>query len=655
MTPKPQTRDRRSIWRVGPESTWTTVLPVTFIIVSLLSLVILPLAVARHTAKMRNEITRVAEPARRSANQIQIDLSNELDKIIAWQVTGQANYRNDYYRLVAEEDAFRRQVMVLGPKLSDEVSQQLDLLFAQTARWHQGVREGQLVDQPLPKEVFLTRLYERHPAYEKSLLAASDLEIAIQSGIEERLQKIRSAEQLNVSLTIILTLLALTSALLVAGLGRQMRLLAREAMRRRQEAEREAADAKSARAAAEREERRAAFLASAGQELAASLDYEQTIAMLAKLIVPNLAEAVVIDMATEEGGMRRAAAAHHDARFREALEETIGQPLAEMPEAIVRVMQTREAKLVGGSALEAYMNGSANRATVAVPLVSRGQTLGILIAASPEGKPFQTDDASLLGELGRHGSLAIDNARLYLESQQAVRAREEVLAIVSHDLRNPLSAVILGSSLLATSQNLTEEEKEQLETIDMSARRMNRLIADLLDVTRLEGGKQLPVEPARVEVEALFREMYELFKVQAATNQITFQYQVGDGVSGVHADRHRILQVLQNLIGNSMKFTPADGVIAFRADAREGNEVLFTVSDSGPGIPAENLADIFNPYWQAKRAERLGAGLGLPIAKGIVEAHGGRIWVDSQPGVGTKFHFTLQREVAEVEAAPVSS
>ncbi|HKO54423.1 MAG TPA: ATP-binding protein, partial [Thermoanaerobaculia bacterium] len=379
---------------------------------------------------------------------------------------------------------------------------------------------------------------------------------------------------------------------------------------------------------------------------------------LAKLIVPNLAEAVVIDMAMEDGGLRRAAAAHHDARFRAQLEETIGAPLGDIPEAVVWVMQERQAKLVGSaSALGSYMLGTPDagqRAMIVVPLVSRGQTLGVLIAASPEGKPFQPDDASLLAELGRHGSLAIDNARLYLGSQQAVRAREEVLAIVSHDLRNPLSAVVLGSSLLATSENLTEEEKEQLETIDMSARRMNRLIADLLDVTRLEGGKQLPVDPAPVEVEQLFREMYELFKAQAAANQITFEYQIGDGISEVQADRHRILQVLQNLIGNSMKFTPPDGVIAFRADLRDGNEVLFTVSDTGPGIPSENLADIFNPYWQAKRAERLGAGLGLPIAKGIVEAHGGRIWVESEQGAGTRFYFTLQ--VASVaEPATVSS
>jgi signal transduction histidine kinase len=101
-----------------------------------------------------------------------------------------------------------------------------------------------------------------------------------------------------------------------------------------------------------------------------------------------------------------------------------------------------------------------------------------------------------------------------------------------------------------------------------------------------------------------------------------------------------VLQVLSNLVGNAMKFTPTGGTIALRADARN-DHVVFTVADTGPGIPKENLGDIFNPYWQAKRAERMGAGLGLPIARGIVEAHGGRIWVESEPGKGTKFYFTL--------------
>jgi len=252
--------------------------------------------------------------------------------------------------------------------------------------------------------------------------------------------------------------------------------------------------------------------------------------------------------------------------------------------------------------------------------------------------------------------LAIDNARLYLESQQAVRAREEVLAIVSHDLRNPLNGVVLGASLLKDSESLSADDREQLETIELSAKRMNHLIADLLDVTRLEGGKQLPIEPAPVPVADLFRETYELFRAQAAASSITFQHRIPDDVPEVYADRHRVLQVLQNLIGNSMKFTPPGGMIAMTAEARQDGKVLCTVSDTGPGIPPEHLADIFSPYWQAKRAERLGAGLGLPIAKGIVEAHGGEIWVESEQGVGTRFYFTLPVAVAPVSTsgAPAS-
>ncbi|HEX7190315.1 MAG TPA: HAMP domain-containing sensor histidine kinase, partial [Thermoanaerobaculia bacterium] len=244
-------------------------------------------------------------------------------------------------------------------------------------------------------------------------------------------------------------------------------------------------------------------------------------------------------------------------------------------------------------------------------------------------------------ELARVGSLAIDNARLYLDSQQALRAREEVLAIVSHDLRNPLNAVKLGASLLAHSEAITGDDREQLEIIDISANRMADLIADLLDVTRLEGGKRLPIEPARVELEPLFGEAHELFRTQAAANAIELDYEIEPGTPAIYADRHRVMQVLSNLIGNGLKFTPAQGVIFFRAGRHKDGLVLFSVSDSGPGIPKGNLKDIFNPYWQAKRTERLGAGLGLPIARGIVESHGGKIWVESEPGKGTTFYFTI--------------
>jgi signal transduction histidine kinase len=636
--------ERRSIWRVGPESTWTTIVPVVFIIVSLLSLSILPLVVSSKMTQQRRRIERIAGPARAEANAIQTDLSSEVDNIIAYQVTRDPRYRREYLQRVERQEVNRKRLAHSLPLLDPSIEKDLNGLFLQTSRWHKGVANGEFVSRQLPAEVFQTRLFENHPAYEQSLLAASELETKLQDAIQAGLKDIESTQQVNKWLTLMLTLLALTSALLVAGLGRQMRLLAREAMRRRLEAERETNEAQRAREAAESEERRTAFLAAAGQELAKSLDYEQTIAMLARLIVPNLAEMCVVDMTEEEGGLRRASVAHRNPEDEATLAAGVGMALREVPEALVRIMQTGEPALIGSSsALYSYITGHADgagRTLIFLPLVSRGQTIGVAAAISAINNPFTAADGSLFGELARRASLSIDNARLYQESQQAVRAREEVLAIVSHDLRNPLSAVILGSSMLQMSPTLADEDREQLETIEASAKRMNRLIADLLDVTRLEGGKRLPIEPARVQAAELLREADELFRAQAAVASVTVEYHVEDNLPPVYADHHRVMQVLSNLIGNSLKFTPPAGRITASANRHDGM-VRFLIGDTGPGIPHEHLSDIFSPYWQAKRTERLGAGLGLPIAKGIVEAHGGRIWAESDQGEGTKFYFTL--------------
>ena len=652
---KERQTERRSIWRVGPDSTWTTIVPVAFIIASLLTLELLPIYFRMHTSEMQKEITEVAEPSRRAANEIQAHLSTELGNIIAWQVTGQKQFRDDYIRLLAEQKQDSGTLRRLAPKLSPEVATDLKSLAKESDEWHADVVSSEFLSRQIPAEVSLTRLFEKNPSYQEALKAAGALEVSIQDAIDHRLTEIRDEEKLSQSLTIILTLLALTSALLVAGLGRQMRLLAREAMGRRHEAEREAAEAQRARAAAEREERRAAFLAGAGQELASSLDYEHAIATLARLIVPNIADICVIDLSEPDGGLRRVAVSHRDAECERELETRVGEIIRDVPEALAFVIRERESRIIGyASSLLAYAGVSPDeqRSLMAVPLVSRGQTLGVILTAAAVGTLFKQEDAALVSELSRHGSLAIDNARLYQESQQAVQAREEVLAIVSHDLRNPLNAVMLAASLLQTSDKIAPDDSEQLEIIDISAKRMQRLIEDLLDVTRLEGGKQLPIDPAPLDVQSLFGETYELFKSQAVTGSITLQCHASKDVPPVYADRHRVLQVLSNLIGNAMKFTPPGGMITCRAESEDG-KVLITVADSGPGIPRENLGDIFNPYWQAKRTARLGAGLGLPIAKGIVESHGGKIWVESEPGSGTKFFFTLP--VAVDAPAPVSA
>ena len=621
-------RDRRSIWRIGPDSTWTSVLPVVFVIVSLVALAALPVIVGTRTAQMRDEITGVAEPARAAANEIQVGLSSELDKVIAFQVTGETQYRDDYRKLLDRQVNDYAALRRLGPQLSEDVNRDLNTLITATQRWHAGVTSGELLQRQMPSEVFMTRLFERHPSYELALRSAADLENSIQAASADRLSKIRNAEHLNMALTILLVVLAMTSALLVVFLGRQTRLLAREAVRRRREAERDAGEAKIARAKAESEERRAAFLASAVQELASSLDVEKTISTLAKLYVPNLAESCMIDVAESDGTLKRRAIAHRDEKVERAMRGQVGQVVDPPPE-------------------------EERPSTMVIPLISRGQRLGFVTVTATAGHVFTREDRALAEELARHGSLAIDNSRLYVDSQQALRAREEVLAIVSHDLRNPLNSITLAASLLHESESISKEDREQLEMLELSARRMKRLIEDLLDVTRLEGGKRLPIEPALLEIKPLLAETYELFKAQASEASVTLQVRVADGLPPLHADHHRVLQVLSNLVGNALKFTPASGVITIQADRYDNDQILFTVTDTGPGIPKENLKDIFNPYWQAKRAERLGAGLGLPIARGVVESHGGSIWVESTPGRGTKFYFTLpaRRKVSSAQPA----
>jgi signal transduction histidine kinase len=213
---------------------------------------------------------------------------------------------------------------------------------------------------------------------------------------------------------------------------------------------------------------------------------------------------------------------------------------------------------------------------------------------------------------------------------------------------------MLGGSLLQTSKTLSEDDREHIDTIAVSAKRMNHLIADLLDVTRIEGGKRLPIEPTAVPVGEILGEAEDLFRAQASVASVSIEYEYDESMPPVYADRHRIMQVLSNLIGNSLKFTPPGGRITARAEVKNG-EVLFTVADTGPGVPKEHQRDIFSPYWQAKRTERLGAGLGLPIAKGIVEAHGGRIWVESDPGRGSRFYFTLPVATGEKPAERVTS
>ncbi|OJT20020.1 hypothetical protein BO221_33015 [Archangium sp. Cb G35] len=224
--------------------------------------------------------------------------------------------------------------------------------------------------------------------------------------------------------------------------------------------------------------------------------------------------------------------------------------------------------------------------------------------------------------------------------RRAVRSRDDLLGIVAHDLRSPLNGILLQLQLLRRrGQPLEHREQPALDAIQRNASRMNRLIQDLLDAGRMEAGT-LSIQRARVSTAKLLAEVLETQVAIASEQTLDLRLDERGAPPELWGDRDRLAQVLENLIGNAIKFTPRGGHIRVGAGARE-EEVLFWVADTGPGIPAEHLPHLFDRFWQASRTDKRGAGLGLAIAKGIVESHGGHIWAESQVGAGTTFFFTV--------------
>ena len=223
--------------------------------------------------------------------------------------------------------------------------------------------------------------------------------------------------------------------------------------------------------------------------------------------------------------------------------------------------------------------------------------------------------------------------------QQALRGREDVLAVVSHDLRTPLSTIVNSIAILRRAELSQIERDRFLETIHRSSLTMIRLIDDLLEISKLEFGQTLSINPTPENPQSLVEEVCTRNEDHARRREIALRC-TADALPSILADRERVLQVLGNLVGNSLKFVTAGGSITVSASTLD-DAVQFAVRDTGPGIPADHLPHLFDRYWQGEGKRRGGAGLGLAISKGIVEAHGGRIWVESTVGVGTVVSFTV--------------
>ena len=279
------------------------------------------------------------------------------------------------------------------------------------------------------------------------------------------------------------------------------------------------------------------------------------------------------------------------------------------------------------------------RSYLAVPVTSRtGDVVGGLFFGHSEPGCFTERDERIAGGIAGWAAVAMDNARLYEARQRAVEARDRMLAVVSHDLRSPVQVIRCAVELLC-DQVRDATVISCLDRITRATVHMARLLDDLLDIARIEAGAlstaQAPCDAAEIAQEAC-----EARRSAAMDKRVALIWEMPADLPPIHADHDRILQVLSNLVGNAIKFTPAQGQILVSAVA-EQDHVRFAVTDTGPGIPMNEVPHLFDRFYKGSTAVREGAGLGLAIAKSIVEAHGGRLWVESTAGAGSTFFFTV--------------
>jgi PAS domain S-box-containing protein len=327
--------------------------------------------------------------------------------------------------------------------------------------------------------------------------------------------------------------------------------------------------------------------------------------------------------------------------FNEGAERIFGWPSAEAIGRPLDILIPERLRAIHARHVETFADGAAAAQRINV----RGAIFGV----RKNGEEFPADAAISRIVIGGKKILTValrDITQMQeaeAEAKRASQARDDLLAVVAHDLRNPLAAIVSLAEVLRVKGS----EREVGDEIASAANRMERLIEDLLDVTRMEAGR-LSLKQERLSAAQVIGDALEGQTPLASSASLDLRSEIAAELPDILADGDRLLQVFENLIGNAIKFTTPGGRITVGATAQAG-KVVFSVSDTGCGIASTHLPHVFDRFWQAPGAERRGMGFGLAIVKGVVEAHGGRVWVQSSPGQGSTFFFAIPRAAAQTE------
>jgi len=563
--------------------------------------------------------------------EIHAAFSRELSAIAGFQATGQSRYIDLYRKQTQVIDTHLAELQSLSSPLGPAVENSFKDLQSAIADWHLATETERLATGRLQPDEFRELMFDRMYVMRRAHEAMSRFNKAI---VEYQAAERARVEKLAYLFT---ALTALLAGVAVVGIVRASNAL------------RSAASLTRLRTMQSEEQ----FWAETSAALASSLDYKATLKVVARLAVPRVADCCAVHL-VEEGQIVTAEIVHADPT-KALIAQRLTQKYTSRPDrnaGPAHVIRTGEPDFVPEVADQTLKDYSVDeehlellrrlhvRSAMIVPLSANEETFGSLTFLAEAPRRFGADDLVFARNVARHAALAIRNSRLYSEAQEAIRARDEVLGVVSHDLRSPTTNILMTTKLLGIPSLPHEQQQGMVQIISRAAQRMSRLIEDLITVARIRGGQEISLNIHPENPAGIVDEICETFGFQARAKSIELQCRKPQPVLAIKADRSRVLQVLSNLLDNAIKFTPEGGRIVVTCE-EVGRGVRFSVKDTGRGIERKDLDRIFDRFWQGKSTAHLGAGFGLAIAKTIVEQHGGRIWAESSPGLGTTFFFTL--------------
>lgn len=406
------------------------------------------------------------------------------------------------------------------------------------------------------------------------------------------------------------------------------------------------------------------FLNQVSAMLTSSLDYENTLKQAVDLCVPVLADCAFLDLADEKGSIHRVAVAVADPALSALDPQATSFPacprLGKSPFLVGDMSRDGKDRMASGPEHEKVIGPVGPLSMICVPLAARERVFGALtlITTRHSGRKYQETDLRFFEELARRAAMSVDNARLFHDAREAVRARDEFLSIASHELKTPLTPLRLqlqGFSRRVAQGGLTQMHQESLaklaQTSDQQIARLTALIDELLDVSRIDAGR-FELNRQKMDLAQLVRETAQRFDELARSTGSEIQVDAPENAEAV-ADRLRMEQVIANLVTNALKYAPGKPV-RLALETRADRAVL-TVEDQGPGIPAGDLRRIFKRFERVSPTQGVGGlGLGLYIAQQIVEAHDGHIRAESEPGKGTRFVVEIPVSAAKISSGRVA-